>query len=163
MRSFKYALFVLAVMMCQIGCKSGKNANLNTSTNLQNVTVPGKSAGFVKMDISRGGGVTGIWKGYTLYPSGKVEHWQEYGATKSVLWSGKSEPQKILEFKLALDDAGILSENIQQYGNMTTIVKLQTADTSYVWAWHDTNGIPSSLINWHKAVTQYCRGLAPGR
>ena len=111
-----------------------------------------------QISISTGGGFTGLSTGYMLSHDGRVEHWQRFaGGEDTALWSQQSSATKIMAFKMQLDDLGMLGKQIQESGNMTTMVTLELPDTTYTWYWGQHK--KTELTGWAQDVESFCQQL----
>lgn len=113
-----------------------------------------------KISLAIGGGFTGMFKGFTLYADGRVEHWLRYPTQKdSVLWTTTVERDEIKSFQRRLQQSGILQQTLQGTGNMTTMVIYEVPDSSYVWSWSGvgvSDNISSVFKEWYQSVKEFC-------
>ena len=118
-----------------------------------------------KISLASSGGFTGMFKGFSLYADGTVEHWLRYPSQKdSVLWTTTAEQDEIKSFQRRLQQSGILQETLQGTGNMTTMVGYEAPDSSYVWSWSGV-GVPDNIPNvfkeWYQSVQEFCKSQKP--
>ena len=143
----KLAACFLGILFC-IACHK-KSAE---TTPQQDAIIP------FEISIATGGGFTGLSTGYTLSHDGRVEHWQRFaGGEHTTLWSQQSSAGKIMAFKMQLDDLGMLGKQIQESGNMTTMVTLALPDTTYTWYWGQLK--KTELTGWAQDVESFCQEL----
>lgn len=158
---YRVLLFLILITM-SIACK--KEATKTSDTEPENDTLNGTTQiDTVELTIARGGGFTGLYKGYTLHSDGQVVHWQRFGAgPDSVLWKAQDNSGKIHDFVNQLEESEVLTKNIQETGNITTIVTLELPDTSHTWSWPGSgvnDSTPDIFKEWYSLVENYCRTL----
>lgn len=148
-------------LLLSIGCKSNTRNNLVTDQKIQPGQSTEKSNEFIKMTIATGGGFTGLWNGYSLYPDGKIERWQRFPAkADSILQTVHTDNSKVTEFSQNLLQSGMIGKTYQNPGNMTTVITFTLPDTTYSWSWSGTGAtedLPVELKNWYKVVQQFCQ------
>lgn len=152
------------VLLIQLGCQKQSMEKSNVQAHLNEEKTISSQGKTFKITISAGGGFTGLVKGFKLYSSGKVEHWQRFPAQNdSILWSHKVNANQIAEFKQQLEQSGMLRKTIRETGNMTTIVTFETPDSNYTWSWRGVGAqgnIPKELKIWSESVREFCNQIA---
>ena len=113
-----------------------------------------------QITLSRGGGFTGLVRGYHLYEGGKVEAWSRMpGSRDSLLWQTKVHPDSVKQIRDGLESSGALATIHRRSGNMTTSVAYTTDDTSFSWSWGDS--APKNLKEWYQQAHRFCAHLTP--
>lgn len=161
-------LLLFLIFIFQLGCYSNstKKSTIQTKDEEKTLmqTTSDQEQNF-KIMISEGGGITGLYKGYTVYSDGKVEHWQRMAAKNiSIIWVVHQDPKRILELKQQLEKSGAFKKAYRARGNMTTAVTYQLSDTSYTWSWKGIgklHNIPPELKDWYESIKQFCISASP--
>ena len=110
--------------------------------------------------MSRGGGVTGLVRGYRLHDDGRVEAWQQRpGKIATLRWQQQVTENRVLVLQEGLEATGALGTLHRETGNMTTRVTYDRPDTSYTWSW--TGDPPEELARWYGETCRFCAALAP--
>ena len=95
---------------------------------------------FFKIIVSNGGGFTGLKSGYSIFSFGRVDKWQQLSLAKdSIIWSVNIDSNQVYQFKDEIEKSGILNENLNETGNMTSHLKYETKDSTYNWSWSANN------------------------
>ena len=114
--------------------------------------------------LARGGGFTGLVRGFHLYSDGKVAAWRRYPAQPdSVLWTVQVEPGKIAEFARQLERTGALKKAHAATGNTTTRIVYSLPDSGYTWSWSNAGAAPAELKQWYVRVRQFCEQVREKR
>jgi hypothetical protein len=110
--------------------------------------------------LSRGGGVTGLVRGYHLHDDGRVEAWQRRpGKPQTLRWQRQVAAHEVLDLQRDLEATGALKAAHRETGNMTTRLTYDRPDTSYAWSW--TGDPPEELAAWVGETRRFCAALAP--
>ncbi len=115
------------------------------------------------MNLSSGGGFSGMYSGCTLASDGTVIHWQKFGGRDSTLAKAMGSPETILSLRRKLEADGALSIHNDATGNMTTRAELKTADSVYSWSWSGSGlneNTPSALKAWFADADAYCQSFS---
>ncbi|NIR51364.1 hypothetical protein GWO43_22515 [candidate division KSB1 bacterium] len=154
-------VFTLLILLSGFGCKSEsvRKTSVSEASQSEADSSAGQKEDTFKIRIASGGGVSGLFEGYTLYADGTVEHWQKWPSQQdSVLWSVKQAPGQVAELQKQLEESGMLKEKTHKTGNMTTTVRYILPDTTFTWSWpmDELNRIPEDLSKWYVQVKQFC-------
>ncbi|HEX9652247.1 MAG TPA: hypothetical protein VGA99_00920 [bacterium] len=157
---------ILSVFTFMAGCHKKSARAPETEESPQPVTLAKATTApsdTFKIIVSNGGGITGLFNGYTLHPHGLVTHWQRWAAgPDSVLWTVNADSAQIQSFRQELLASGMLEKSMQQTGNMTTSVTLELPAREYIWSWGDTRAFDSAtpaFKEWYRRVETFCRSL----
>jgi len=146
------------LVFSQIGCKSGKKQNEESLQPKEPVMTADDSKANFLVRVSEGGGITGLEQGYTLFPDGKIEHWQQLpGKQDTVLWTAKTDPAETQKFQLNLENSGFLQKSFQKVGNITVRIVYERPDTTFQWSWSKGGITPTEFGKWYKEVKEYCQ------
>ena len=115
-----------------------------------------------QISLSRGGGFTGLVRGYRLHANGQVEAWQSRpGQPAKVTWQQQVDITRVRAVQEDLEATGVLGAVHSNTGNMTTRVTYDLPDTIYSWSW--TGDPPAELAAWYSETRQWCAALAPDK
>jgi hypothetical protein len=158
--------FILVVIAFASHCKKkmGRAPEAKTSAPaIETAKVAPAAADTFKISFSRGGGFTGLVRGYTLYSDGVVQHWQRMPAgPDSILWTMTVEPAQIQAFKQQLHDTGMLEKTLDETGNLTTVVLLESPRDHYRWSWSGVSppeALPPAFKAWCDNMEAFCKNL----
>ena len=117
------------------------------------------------LTIASGGGFTGLYSGCALQSDGTVTFWQRIGARPdSILAKAAGSPAEIQGLLDRLRLGGALASTLRESGNMTTVVKLEIADSVRTWSWAGSgvdDKTPEPFMTWYPEAQAYCSGLFP--
>ena len=155
---------------CRVGCLAGMllaiPSGCTFSSNADRSAEQPRLAQPFTITISSGGGFTGLYRGFRLYSTGRVERWERFAASgDSVLWVTAVDPGQIEVWGRKLEESGALSRSYRGTGNMTASVSYGRPDTTYRWSWASTGIVedgPPELWQWYEDVEQFCIGLREG-
>ena len=115
------------------------------------------------LTLSKGGGFSGLTRGYTLYPNGRIERWQQFPLRDRTISASRDiDPNRVADFKQKLEATGILEVTLQATGNITTRVQYEIDQEQHTWSWadnSDTRTAPVALREWYGSVWQFCSQL----
>lgn len=146
--NFRAVLFLLNLsLVLQTGCKQ-KAAE----------QPPEELSEPFQITITESGGFTGGTEGYTISSSGKIEKFRQMpGGEKSVIQTTMTKTSQVNGYRVWLENSGLLQETLNEKGNMTTTVRYETADTSYVWSFpaggRSGSPVVKKLNNWCSEVS----------
>lgn len=143
-------------------CRKKENLTLRAGITGQFQRIIPDSVPAYKIILARGGGFTALWSGYTLYPDGRVENWQRFGAqADSVVWTGQAEAQRIKQFNQEFKNSGIMGQEILHQGNLSQSLSYVTPDTTLVWTWtnEDEELLHLEFKKWYAQVREFCARL----
>ncbi len=165
-------LAIIAVASLLLNCQS----NRENLTQKPSEPLPDKSGGpsatpahlLFQMSLMRGGGFTGLYSGYCLYESGRVDYVRQFPGRAykdSIMWTAQADPARVASFRDALMASGVFKQKLEGADNMTTVVTYKAGNENLRWSWGDTGsaGVPEKLLAWYEEVTEYCTGLTPGQ
>ena len=113
-----------------------------------------------EITISRGGGFTGLVRGYHLHDDGRVVAWSRMpGQPDSVLWQTQSHPDSVGRLRAGLERSGTLGRTYRLASNMTTAITYSAGDSSYTWSWGQAG--PKKLHDWYDRARQFCDRQKP--
>lgn len=142
----------------QSACQSGYEKNSTDSDGSSRQEERAGDSDF-EITIASGGGVTGLYSGYTLFSDGRVDHWKRFpGKEQTIVWTTKEEPGRIDTLRNQLVRSGMLGKTHQETGNMTVSASYRVADSDYTWSWdaNDADDLPAELERWYAAVKEFC-------
>lgn len=117
------------------------------------------------LTLSSGGGFSGRVDGFTLNSQGEVKAWSKQpGQPETTLWSIQDKPDSALALFAALQP--FLTVTLQETGNMTTRIRLESPDSTWQWS-QSGNGAsedaPEPFKTWYARAEAYCQSLKPAQ
>jgi len=152
-------ILLLVYVMSNLECSS-KEVESGTAelVPVNKIKIESKTRPF-KISLSRGGGFTGLKSGYTLFSEGRINHWKQLNRVKDTVYSSQQiDSSKIIWFQEELERTGIFGKTYSGTGNITSYLKYETNDTTYLWSWQGagiSGNIPNELIDWYEKVTKF--------
>jgi len=148
-----------------LGCSSSTQSKKESKRQVMSKAAMAKSNDFIEISLSSGGGYTGMYDGFTMFPDGRVTCWQRKPAGgESILWNTKVAQTKTARFAAQLLAIDALNKPLKKSGNALTIVSITTADSTSTWSWNTMkNDAPPELVQWYKGAAKFCRKLAQQR
>jgi hypothetical protein len=138
----KQICYLLVAFVIFAGCGSSSSS---TSTIQKSIT------------ISRGGGVSGAYTGYTLTAAGKVTKWQQLPSEEKKttdLFTTTADSAGF--FFRYLDEAGFRSTEFSTPGNMTTMIQLDSGSTLHTIKWGNSEVTPPVIFqSFYDLLTNY--------
>ncbi len=138
---FLFSAFV--VMMSSCNKQQMKSQSENVST----------------VHLSKGGGFTGIYNGYSITSQGQLVSWQQTAAgEKDVQATDKVKAKKVKPFFQQIET--FIETDLESPGNMTTKLVLQRPDTTVTWLWNaeNTDTEPTAELNeLYLSMWQFCQ------
>ena|SRR5688572_28214419 len=128
----KSLLTLLLAVIWLSGCSS---SNSSTSSTAKTIS------------ISRGGGVSGAYTGYSLTTDGKVTKWLKMPSEEKKvtdLFSTTSDSASF--FFRYLDEADFRSTEFSTPGNMTTVIQLDSGSMSHTIKWGNAEVTPPPVF-----------------
>jgi hypothetical protein len=99
------------------------------------------------ISISRGGGVSGAYTGYSLTTDGKATKWLRLPAEeKKVTDLFTTTPDSASFFFRYLDEANFRSTEFSTPGNMTTVIQLDSGSMSHAIKWGNAEVNPPPIF-----------------
>lgn len=109
------------------------------------------------ISISRGGGVSGAYNGFSITSEGKVTKWLQMPAEEKKatdLFATTSDSASF--FFRYLDEARFRSTEFSTPGNMTTVIQLDSGNTIHTIKWGNTEVTPPSVFqSFYDLLTNY--------
>jgi len=127
----KCPLALLLMFAVLSGCSSSNSSAVTNKT----------------ISISRGGGVSGAYNGYSITTDGKVTKWLQMPAEEKKatdLFTTTSDSASF--FFRYLDEAGFQMTEFSTPGNMTTVIQLDSGGMSHAIKWGNAEVKPPSLF-----------------
>lgn len=104
------------------------------------------------LTFSEGGGMTGIVESYHIASTGNIDFFKKYpGQQDSLVWSKQVPTNELAKLQQSLLSSNILSQPLNERGNMTSNLTYTTADTSYSLSWAGVGGtseMSSDMKQW---------------
>jgi len=153
-------LFVILTIIGCGACIVEKDGSANKS---QNSLAKTDLEEPLQLSFASGGGFTGLASGYTIYSNGKINHWKRLSVVKDTVdWSTSVDASRATKFRTELVKSGLLERNILETGNMTTHLKYETTDSTYMWSWRgqgESGNVPVEIKDWYIEITKFCNDL----
>jgi hypothetical protein len=91
------------------------------------------------IELSSGGGFSGLWNGFILHSDGTIESWQgKQSKTEGVTRLGTIDAGEINEIKAMIEKDGIMGRAFRETGNMTTMLRVTDGDEMRFITWPGT-------------------------
>lgn len=113
------------------------------------------------LEVTKGGGVAGLYKTYRLRENGTLEAWQRLGRSDSLLWERSVDRARVAQLHDGLVAVGALQESLDGRGNMTASALYAAAGDTVRWSWDAGKEAPPGLGAWHRQVWSFCAEQAP--
>ena len=113
------------------------------------------------LEVTKGGGVAGLYKTYRLHANGTVESWQRIGLSDSLLWERSADTARVAQLRDELLAAGALQQALNERGNMTASALYAAAGDTVRWSWDAGKAPPQALGAWYRQVWSFCAEQAP--
>ncbi|MBL0175973.1 MAG: hypothetical protein IPP94_12040 [Ignavibacteria bacterium] len=102
------------------------------------------------IDLSSGGGFSGMHSGFTIKSDGSVLYWQGmYGRREDVRPLGSMDAGEIRRLKALIDEQKLASVRHRETGNMTTSLSVAEGELLYTISWpgmtEDASDIPEAV------------------
>lgn len=109
------------------------------------------------ISISRGGGVSGAYNGYSINSEGKVTKWLQLPAEeKKATDLFMTTPDSASFFFRYLDEANFRSTEFSTPGNMTTMIQLDSGNMSHTIKWGNTEvNPPPVFLSFYDLLSNY--------
>lgn len=128
----KCLLALLIAVVTFSGCGSSNSSTTSTAKTIS---------------ISRGGGVSGAYNGYSITTDGAVTKWLQLPAQEkkvTALFTTTSDSASF--FFRYLDEAGFRSTEFSTPGNMTTVIQLDSGIKSHAIKWGNPEVTPPPIF-----------------
>ena len=89
----------------------------------------------LRISIYQGGGVAGIWRGYTIEANGSVMRWQGRLPETNPEVSGQLSPSELHTLWQAIQAADFFNVRLTNTGNLTTFIKIQASGRQNIVSW----------------------------
>ena len=113
------------------------------------------------LEVTKGGGVAGLYKTYRLREEGTVEAWQRLGRSDSLLWERSVDRARIAHLRDELLAGSALQQSLDGRGNMTASALYAAAGDTVRWSWDAGKEAPEALGAWYRQVWSFCVEQAP--
>lgn len=128
----KCLLALLLSIISLSGCSSSNSSSAPTAKTIS---------------ISRGGGVSGAYTGYSLTNDGKVTKWLKMPSEeKKVTDLFATTPDSASFFFRYLDEANFHTTEFSTPGNMTTVIQLDSGSMSHAIKWGNAEVTPPPIF-----------------
>ena len=155
-------LLIQLIILSISGCSSYKSNNNAENPDIRNLHQEEKFNSY-SINLSTGGGFTGLKSGYALFSNGVVTRWQKLPTGKDLIdWKVKVDSSQIEQFRKELELTGITDRQYTETGNITAYLKYKTVDTTYFWSWKGigvNSNIPPEIKVWYIKVNLFCSEL----
>lgn len=121
---------------------------------------PAQQREFV-VEVTKGGGVAGLYKTYRLNGEGTLEARQRLGQSDSLLWMHNVDRVRVAALRDGLLGSGALQQSLNGRGNMTASVLYMAAGDTVRWSWDAGKEPPQALGAWYRQVWSFCAEQAP--
>jgi len=138
----KFLLAQLLTLVILSGCSSSNSSSVPMTKTIS---------------ISRGGGVSGVYNGFSITSEGKVTKWLQLPAEeKKVTDLFTTTSDSALFFFRYLDEAGFRSTEFSTPGNMTTVIQLDSGNMSHAIKWGNAEVKPPPLFqSFYELLSNY--------
>lgn len=113
------------------------------------------------LEVTKGGGVAGLYKTYRLHENGTVEFRQRIGLSDSLLWERSADKARVVQLRDELLATGALQQALNERGNMTASALYAAASDTVRWSWDAGREAPEALGSWYRQVWSFCAEQAP--
>jgi hypothetical protein len=95
---------------------------------------PGASSGYV-LRFGEGGGITGLWSGYTIEADGRLLHWAGRSEGANAEEVGRIDAASRAAFWSTIVEGGVLDLESQETGNLTRTITVIEDDAPHTVRW----------------------------
>ena len=81
----------------------------------------------------------------------------------SIIWSVNIDSNQVYKFKDMIEKSGILNEQLNETGNITSYLKYEAADSTYKWNWagkDDSENDSNEIKKIYSKIKMFCIELA---
>lgn len=109
------------------------------------------------ISIGTGGGVTGLYTGFTVDKNGHFTRWSaEPGKTKVVSDFFTTTPDSAAFFFRYLDEISFTSKEFSTPGNMTTLIETDSLGTNHTVKWgNESVTAPCEFLNFYSMLKRF--------
>jgi|GEM_PF-3237143 hypothetical protein len=111
------------------------------------------------LEISEGGGFTGMFLVYRIDRHGNLEKWSSRaGKLDTLLWKGKIPADTVRNWVKDLKNTGALEWTYQKPGNMSETVIYWQDEKRFMWTWTPSVGkkiLPVAFYRWYRRVRTF--------
>lgn len=100
----------------------------------------------LEIQFGAGGGMTGMWTGYSIQRNGVVEKWQGRTAGSNPTEVGKLSEEELQNLWNALQADSIYAQSTSEAGNMTSFIHIKSDDNEHSIRWPQGANAESFLV-----------------
>jgi hypothetical protein len=91
------------------------------------------------IELSSGGGFSGLWSGYIMHSDGAVQFWDgRQNKTESVKTVGNVDPGDIRDIVTLIDKNALMALPLRETGNMTCMLRVTRGELTSFITWPGT-------------------------
>ena len=118
------------------------------------------------IELSAGGGFSGMWTGYILHSNGTVQSWDGWQTkVNGIKTVGELDPGEIFDLMTLIDKNELMKRPYRDTGNMTTMLRVTRGDEMQFITWpgtvDDDSGVPADAREAYQILRALIKKMRP--